>query len=98
LDDVTADMSIWRKEVFGPVVAVLAVSSLEEAIELANASEYGLSAALFTKSLAASDVFLRQIDAGQAAVTCPRRAGTSTIHSADSSCLVPRSRSRVLTP
>jgi alpha-ketoglutaric semialdehyde dehydrogenase len=71
VDDVTADMGIWLKEVFGPVLAVLAVSSLEEAIELANASEYGLSAALFTKSLAASDLFLRQIEAGQAAVNLP---------------------------
>jgi aldehyde dehydrogenase (NAD+) len=71
VDDVTADMSVWRQEVFGPVVAVLAVSSLDEAIELANASEYGLSAALFTKSLAASDEFLRRIDAGQAAVNLP---------------------------
>ncbi len=71
VDDVTADMSIWRNEVFGPVVAILAVSSLDEAIELANASDYGLSAALFTKSLAASDEFLRRIEAGQAAVNLP---------------------------
>jgi acyl-CoA reductase-like NAD-dependent aldehyde dehydrogenase len=71
VDDVTADMQIWRQEVFGPVVAVLSVSSLDEAIELANASEYGLSAALFTKSLASSDEFLRRIEAGQAAVNLP---------------------------
>ncbi|MDT3444692.1 MULTISPECIES: aldehyde dehydrogenase [unclassified Pseudofrankia] len=71
LDDVTADMTIWRTEVFGPVVAVLAVSSLDEAVELANASEYGLSAALFTKSMSAANTFLRDIDAGQAAVNLP---------------------------
>jgi acyl-CoA reductase-like NAD-dependent aldehyde dehydrogenase len=71
LNDVTVDMRIWREEVFGPVVAVLAVSSLDEAIELANASEYGLSAALFTKSLSATDGFLRRIEAGQAAVNLP---------------------------
>jgi aldehyde dehydrogenase (NAD+) len=71
LDDVTVDMRIWRDEVFGPVVAVLAVSSLDEAIELANASEYGLSAGLFTRSLAATDEFLRRIEAGQAAVNLP---------------------------
>jgi acyl-CoA reductase-like NAD-dependent aldehyde dehydrogenase len=71
VDDVTAEMAVWRKEVFGPVVAVLAVSSLEEAIELANASDYGLSTALFTKSLAATDLFLRDVEAGQAAVNLP---------------------------
>jgi alpha-ketoglutaric semialdehyde dehydrogenase len=71
LDDVTADMRIWRQEVFGPVVAVLGVSSLDEAIKLANASEYGLSASLFTKSLAAADEFLGRIEAGQAAVNLP---------------------------
>jgi alpha-ketoglutaric semialdehyde dehydrogenase len=71
LDDVTVDMQIWRQEVFGPVVAVLAVSSLDEAIKLANASEYGLSAALFTKSLASADEFLGRIEVGQAAVNLP---------------------------
>jgi acyl-CoA reductase-like NAD-dependent aldehyde dehydrogenase len=71
VDDVTANMRIWRQEVFGPVIAVLAVSTLDEAIELANASDYGLSAALFTKSLAAADEFLRRIDVGQAAVNLP---------------------------
>ena len=71
LDDVTPAMDIWRQEVFGPVVALLPVTSLHEAIELANASEYGLSAALFTSSLAASDEFLRRIEAGQAAVNLP---------------------------
>jgi aldehyde dehydrogenase (NAD+) len=71
VDDVTADMAIWRQEIFGPVIAVLAVSGLDEAIELANASEYGLSAALFTSRLAATDEFLGRIEAGQAAVNLP---------------------------
>lgn len=71
LDDVTVDMDIWRDEVFGPVIAVVAVDSLDEAIELANASEYGLSAALFTTGLAATDRFLRDIEVGQAAVNLP---------------------------
>ena len=69
--DVSPDMKIWREEVFGPVVAVLAVASLDEALELANDSDYGLSAALFTTSLASSEEFLRRIEAGQAAVNLP---------------------------
>jgi aldehyde dehydrogenase (NAD+) len=71
LDAVSTDMSIWTDEVFGPVVAVLPVTSLEQAISLSNASKYGLSASLFTASLAASETFLRDIDAGQAAVNLP---------------------------
>jgi alpha-ketoglutaric semialdehyde dehydrogenase len=71
VDGVTADMRIWRDEVFGPVIAVMAVSSLDEAIKWANASDYGLSAALFTRSLAATEEFLRRIDVGQAAVNLP---------------------------
>ncbi|MBL7489671.1 aldehyde dehydrogenase [Frankia sp. AgB1.9] len=71
LDDVTPGMTIWNDEVFGPVVAVKTVSGLDEAIRLANASRYGLSAALFTRSLAACEEFLRRIDAGQAAVNLP---------------------------
>ncbi|BEP13881.1 aldehyde dehydrogenase family protein [Acidothermaceae bacterium B102] len=71
VDDITPQQSIWSQEVFGPVVAVMAVASLDEAIALANGSDYGLSAALFTRSLAAADEFLRRIDAGQAAVNLP---------------------------
>lgn len=71
LDDVTVDMSIWTDEVFGPVIAVVGIDTLPEAIDLANASDYGLSAALFTRSIESSDVFLRDIDCGQAAVNLP---------------------------
>jgi aldehyde dehydrogenase (NAD+) len=71
VDDVSPTMRIWREEVFGPVLAILAVSSLDEAIVLANESNYGLSASLFTTSLASSEEFLRRIEAGQAAVNLP---------------------------
>jgi aldehyde dehydrogenase (NAD+) len=71
VDNVSPTMKIWREEVFGPVIAVLAVNTLDEAIELANDSDYGLSAALFTRSLASSEQFLQIIDAGQAAVNLP---------------------------
>lgn len=71
VDNVNPEMEVWRKEIFGPVIAIIEVESLSEAIELANSSEYGLSAALFTTSLASADVFLRDIDCGQAAVNLP---------------------------
>jgi lactaldehyde dehydrogenase/glycolaldehyde dehydrogenase len=48
LADVRPDMDVMREEVFGPVTPIVGVSSLEEALELANDSRYGLSAYLFT--------------------------------------------------
>ena len=52
LTDVTPDMEVCRSEVFGPVVAVAAYDSLDEAIDLANDTRYGLQAAIFTNRLA----------------------------------------------
>jgi succinate-semialdehyde dehydrogenase/glutarate-semialdehyde dehydrogenase len=48
LDDVSADAEVAREETFGPVAPVVPVTSLEQAIELTNASPYGLLAAIFT--------------------------------------------------
>jgi acyl-CoA reductase-like NAD-dependent aldehyde dehydrogenase len=52
LTDVTPDMEVCRNEVFGPVVAVAAYDSLDEAIAVANDTRYGLQAAIFTSRLA----------------------------------------------
>ncbi|MCC7250793.1 aldehyde dehydrogenase [Hyphomicrobium sp.] len=46
-----ADMEIMRKEVFGPVLPIQTVSSLEEAVELSNDSDYGLTSSIFTNDL-----------------------------------------------
>jgi acyl-CoA reductase-like NAD-dependent aldehyde dehydrogenase len=51
LRGVTADMKVCSREVFGPVCSVIPYGSLEEAFELANATDYGLQAAIFTRSL-----------------------------------------------
>jgi len=48
LADVRSGMDVMREEVFGPVTPIVGVSSLDEALELANDSRYGLSAYLFT--------------------------------------------------
>jgi succinate-semialdehyde dehydrogenase/glutarate-semialdehyde dehydrogenase len=52
LDGVPADSLVAQEETFGPVAPVVAVDSLEQAIELANASPYGLLSAIFTRDLA----------------------------------------------
>lgn len=69
--DVVPEMAIWREEVFGPVVAMRRVGGLEEAIEAVNDSIYGLSAAVFTTSLANSARFVDAVDVGQVGVNLP---------------------------
>lgn len=51
LTNVRADMAVMREETFGPVLPVMAFSTLEEAIALANDSEYGLTSSIFTRDL-----------------------------------------------
>ncbi len=62
--DVTPEMAISRDELFGPAVAVTRVDGVEEAIELANASEYGLGAGIFTKDVGNALRFARDVDTG----------------------------------
>lgn len=63
-DNVTPDMTIAREEIFGPVLALMRVESMEEAIELANDSEYGLSASIFTTNIGNMLSFIDDMDAG----------------------------------
>lgn len=51
LRDVKPEMRVWREEIFGPVAPVMVVASDEEAIALANDTEYGLSTGIYTSSL-----------------------------------------------
>jgi aldehyde dehydrogenase (NAD+) len=68
---VTPEMTIWREEIFGPVLAVIAYDDFYEAIELANDTAYGLSATLVTKSLSRAMRYVRQIEAGVVHVNSP---------------------------
>ena len=63
-DDVEPSMRIAREEIFGPVLSLLTVSDFGQAIEVANATEYGLSSAIFTRSLRYAHEFARRIQAG----------------------------------
>jgi acyl-CoA reductase-like NAD-dependent aldehyde dehydrogenase len=62
--DVTMDMRIAREEIFGPVLAIQRWDTLKEAITLANATDYGLTAALWTNDLEAALAAAAQIEAG----------------------------------
>jgi aldehyde dehydrogenase (NAD+) len=67
LSDVTSDMRIFREETFGPVATISSYDTLEEAVELANDTEYGLSAAVTGDPEVAKDV-VGQLRAGLVAV------------------------------
>jgi acyl-CoA reductase-like NAD-dependent aldehyde dehydrogenase len=62
--DVPRGEDVWDEEIFGPVVAVRSVGSFEEAIDLVNASRYGLHASVFTTSLAKAFVAIDRIETG----------------------------------
>lgn len=62
--DVTMQMRIAREEIFGPVIAILAAADYDEAIRIANDTEYGLSAALVTRDARAAHRFQHDVQAG----------------------------------
>ncbi|MDF2418330.1 CoA-acylating methylmalonate-semialdehyde dehydrogenase [Acinetobacter beijerinckii] len=68
---VTTDMRIYKEEIFGPVLAIISVDSLEEAIELINANPFGNGVGLFTQSGATARTFQNLIDIGQVGINIP---------------------------
>jgi acyl-CoA reductase-like NAD-dependent aldehyde dehydrogenase len=64
LDGVTPNMDIFYTESFGPSVSVIEISSEEEAVQIANDTDYGLSAAIFTESLGRGLRVAKQIESG----------------------------------
>ena len=62
--DASPGSAVIREELFGPTLAMMTVAGLDEAIELANSSEYGNSSSIFTSSGAAAREFRERIDAG----------------------------------
>lgn len=69
--EVTPDMRIAQEEIFGPVLAVMRASSFDEAVELANKIEYGLSASIFTRSLPRAFEFINRVQAGVVKINKP---------------------------
>ncbi|BDQ30084.1 succinate-semialdehyde dehydrogenase [Nitrosopumilus zosterae] len=64
LKNITSDMRIATEETFGPVAPITVVENESEAIKLANESEFGLGASIWTKDLAKADKMSRRIDSG----------------------------------
>lgn len=67
LAEVTPEMTVFREETFGPVASVTRVSGLDEALKLANQTDYGLAASVWT-SPARGEALARDIEAGQVVV------------------------------
>ncbi len=71
LTDVSPSMAIAQEEVFGPVLAVLPVDDLDEALEVANDVRFGLSATICTTSISSALLFAQRIEAGLVMVNLP---------------------------
>lgn len=69
--EVTPKMRIAQEEIFGPVISVIRVSSFEQAMDVANDVEYGLSAAICTKDANRAQKFVENIQTGIAKVNRP---------------------------
>ena len=70
-DKVTTDMSIYQEEIFGPVLCVVRVNSLEEGIALINEHEYGNGTCIFTRDGEAAELFCEEVEAGMVGVNVP---------------------------
>jgi len=71
LDGVTPDMRIYADESFGPVTTIVRVSGEEEAIRVANDTEYGLTAAVFTRNIARGLKVAKRIQSGMCHINGP---------------------------
>jgi malonate-semialdehyde dehydrogenase (acetylating)/methylmalonate-semialdehyde dehydrogenase len=71
IDFVTPTMAVYREEIFGPVLAVVRVSSVVEAVELINSNPYGNGTALFTRSGEAAREFQRRVKVGMIGINVP---------------------------
>ena len=68
VESASTDEAVWREEVFGPVVAVMAFDDEEHAVALANDTEYGLSGSIYTRDLGRALRVSRAVEAGNLSV------------------------------
>jgi malonate-semialdehyde dehydrogenase (acetylating)/methylmalonate-semialdehyde dehydrogenase len=70
-DDVSTEMTIYREEIFGPVLIVLRVATLDDAIHMINNNQYANGTAIFTSSGAAARRFQNEIEVGMVGINVP---------------------------
>ncbi|HLA13133.1 MAG TPA: aldehyde dehydrogenase family protein [Pyrinomonadaceae bacterium] len=78
-DHVTPDMRIAREEIFGPVLSIMRVSNFEEAMQVANDTEYGLSSSIFSNDAARIFRFVDEIETGMTHINSPTTGGEAHI-------------------
>ncbi len=78
IDDVKKGDKLAKEEIFGPVLSVITVSSFDEAIEIANDTEYGLAASIFTANSKKAIRAARAVKAGTVTVNCYGEGDIST--------------------
>ncbi len=71
IDEVTTDMSVYRDEIFGPVLSVVRVDSYAEAVDLIRTNPWGNGAAIFTRDGGAARRFQDEADAGMIGINVP---------------------------
>jgi malonate-semialdehyde dehydrogenase (acetylating)/methylmalonate-semialdehyde dehydrogenase len=71
LDNVTTEMDVYRDEVFGPVLSVMRVDTIDDAIDLINRNSFANGTAIFTRSGHAARAFQRSIEVGMIGVNVP---------------------------
>jgi len=76
---VTPDMRIAREEIFGPVLSVMRVRDFEEAMQVANDSEFGLSSSIFTNDAARIFRFVEEIETGMTHINSPTTGGEAHV-------------------
>jgi aldehyde dehydrogenase (NAD+) len=77
-DNVKDDMAIAKDEIFGPVVSVLPFKGIDEVVQRANNTSYGLAAAIWTKNLDKAHTFAQRVKAGTVWVNCYHVVDTTT--------------------
>lgn len=77
-DNVRDDMAIAKDEIFGPVVSVLPFKNMDELLPRANATNYGLAAAIWTKDINKAHTYARVVKAGTVWVNCYHVVDTTT--------------------
>jgi len=78
-DHVTPDMRIAREEIFGPVLSVLRVKNFDEAMQVANDCEYGLSSSIFSNDASRIFRFVDEIETGMIHINSPTTGGEAHI-------------------
>jgi malonate-semialdehyde dehydrogenase (acetylating) / methylmalonate-semialdehyde dehydrogenase len=71
IDHVRPDMTVYRDEIFGPVLSVVRVETAQQAIELINDNPYGNGTAIFTRDGGAARIFEQQVEVGMVGVNVP---------------------------